>query len=476
VTPSAATRAAALAAVAPVLFAFGPGTSVHQQALERYAVAEPFGPESVVPPTAEQKASRERCDGGPVVMGYLPYWVEPENIPWETIDIIAWFGVPTNADGSLGNDHGWGEAGADAVVAAAHEVGAAVVLSTTRFGGDEVHELLSNPTASAAAIGNLVDAMLAGGGDGIDVDYEGLLAADREAMVAFTADLRAALDDAQPGSLLTMATPAVDWSGAWDYDVLATYADVMFIMGYGFHGTWSGPGPIAPLDGGDPWGSRSLRWSVQDYLEWGGVENADTFVMGLPLYGYQWEASGPEVPADDSWDAWSMFWTSAHEVADEHGSSWEPVSATRWAAWEESSGDWRQLWYEDAESIRLKAEMTRDEGIGGFGFFSLNYDQGDAELWAAVADVVEGWDGGVPDDDDDSAPPDDDDSAPADDDDSAVVTDDDDDTTDDDDLFAAPGDQSLHRLTEDGSSCSSSGQSSPGLLLLLPLLAWRLRR
>ena len=463
------TRAAALTAVAPLLLAVGSGPSVHQQALELHRGAEPFGPEAVVPPTPEQRARRERGDGGPVVMGYLPYWVEPENIPWGSIDIIAWFGVPTNADGSLGNDHGWGDAGALALIEAAHEVGAAVVLSTTRFGGAEVHQLLSDPSASAAAIENLVDAMLAGGGDGIDIDYEGLQSADRDAMVDFIADLRAALDEAQPGSLLTMATPAVDWGGAWDYDVLAAYADVMFIMGYGFHGTWSGPGPIAPLDSGSPWGSRSLRWAVQDYLEWGGEENADTFVMGLPLYGYQWEASGPEVPAEDSGDAWSVFWESAQPLAAEHGSDWDEVSATRWSSWEASPGDWRQLWYEDPESIQLKAEMTRDEGIGGFGFFSLNYDGGDAELWEAVTEVVEGWDGPAPDDDDVIEP---------DDDDSALVPDDDDTTAaPDDDDIAPPAAQGLHHLDDDaGCTCATAAPPAPGLLFLLPILAWRRRR
>ncbi len=464
-------RAALVAAAAPLLLAVGPTPSVHQQILEQHRDEQPFGPEDVVGPTAEQIARRAaRDEDGPMVMGYLPFWVEPENIPWEVIDVIAWFGVPTNVDGSLGNDHGWGDAGTDALIEAAHEVGAAVVLSTTRFGGSEVHELLSSPSASAAAIENLVDAMVAGGGDGIDIDYEGLQSADREAMVDFIASLRAAMDEAQPGSLLTMATPAVDWSGAWDYDVLAAYADVMFIMGYGFHGSWSGPGPIAPLDGGSPWGTRCLRWSAQDYLEWGGAENADTFVMGLPLYGYEWEASGPEVPAEDSWDAWSVFWHTGLPLVAEHGFSWDDVSSTPWSAWEEAPGDWRQLWFENPESIRLKAEMTRDEGIGGFGFFSLNYDHGDAELWEGVLEVVESWDGPEP-DDDDSVEPDDDDSATAPDDDDVVATD------DDDLAVTPPAEHELHQL-DDGAACGCGvgSRSAPGALALLALLAWRRRR
>ena len=458
---------AVLTAASPVLLGAGAPRSVHEQALLDHADLPPFDADDVVPPTAEQKASRARDEGGPTVMGYLPFWVEPENIPWEFIDILAWFSVPTNADGSLGNDHGWGDEGADALIAAAHEVGAKVVLSTTRFGGDEVHELLSDPVASAAAIDNLVQAMLDGGGDGIDVDFEGLLYADRDALVSFVQELRAALDTAQPGSLLTMATPAVDWSGAWDYDVLAESADVLFIMGYVFHGTWSNPGPVAPLDPGPPWGNRCLRWAVQDYLEWGGEQNADRFVLGLPLYGYHWEAADSELGAAAVGDAWSVFWHSALPLADEHGSSWDEVSATPWSTWEESPGDFRQLWYEDAESIRLKALMTRDEGIGGFGFWALNYDEGDPDLWQAIGEVVDDWGDDDDDDDDDSAAHDDDDSAPLDDDD---VTDD---RLDPDDVRFGDDDGGI------ACACTGAGAASspPGLLVLLPpLLLLRRRR
>ena len=458
--------------ILPLTLVLGGWTSPHQQALEQHRGAPTFSVDSIVGPTPEQIAARaERGDGGPVVMGYLPYWVEPQNIPWEAVDIIAWFGVPTNADGSLGNDHGWGDAEALALIDEAHSVGARVVLSTTRFGGDAVHELLSSPTARANAISNLVDAMVWGGGDGIDIDYEGLQSGDREVMIEFIQDLRDAMDAAQPGSLLTMATQAIDWGGAWDYDVLLEEADVLFIMGYGFHGSWSDPGPIAPLDGGGPWSSRSLRWSAQDYVEWGGDRVSERVVLGLPLYGYGWDADGPDIGAAAIDDAWSSFWVSARPLGESHGEQWEPISQTAWAAWEDGD-DWIQLWYETPASIAAKAQMTKDEGLAGFGFFSLNYDEGDAELWDEVATVIDGWDGVVGDDDDDDSATDDDDDSAAEDDDDAVTED------DDDDGLGTPDDGDNRFPAQDGSGCAASvaAGGTASLLLLLPLSAWRSRR
>ena len=402
----------------PLLAAAGPvDPSPHAAALAQYGDEAPFAAESVVPPTAAQIARAQERDGdGATVMGYLPYWVEPENIPWDTLDILAYFSVGSNADGSLGNDHGWGDAGADALIAAAHAAGASVVLSTTRFGGSELHPLLSDAAARSANIDNLVAKMIEGGGDGIDVDYEGLWADDRDNMIAFVEELRADLDVAQPGALLTMATPAVDWNGAWDYDVLMESADVLFIMGYAFAGSWSDPGPNGPLD--PLWGSRSLRWSVQDYIQWGGLANAPKVVLGLPLYGHTWQADGDSIGANATGDAWSTLFASGLELEAEHGSSWEPISATAWSAWQDDG--WWQAWYETPDSIGLKAAMAFDEGVGGFGFWALNYDEGNDDLWLEVAEQAALWDEDEPDppiDDDDATPSDDDDATPSDDDD-----------------------------------------------------------
>jgi hypothetical protein len=403
--------------LAPLLAAAGPADrSIHEQLLTQYGHLPTFSVDSVVPPTAAQVAVAEERDGDTAtVMGYLPYWVAPENIPWDTLDILAWFSVGTNADGSLGGDHGWGDAEGDAVVAAAHAAGVSVVLSTTRFGGEELHPLLSDPAARTLAIDNLVARMIEGGGDGIDVDFEGVWADDKENMVAFVQELRADLDAAQPGSLLTMATPAVDWNGAWDYDELMASADILFIMGYAFAGGWSNPQPNAPLD--PLYGSRSLRWSVQDYIQWGGAENAHKVVLGLPLYGHEWECDSPDIGAAATGDDWVAFFDDGLALQAEHGSNWEPISATAWSAWDE--GGPRQAWYETPESIGLKATMAFDEGVGGFGFWALNYDAGHDPLWDEVADAAALWV-----DEEIDPPADDDDATTGDDDD-----DDDDDAT-----------------------------------------------
>ena len=90
----------------------------------------------------------------------------------------------------------------------------------------------------------------------------------------FTAEVAALVPE------VVLATPAIDWSNAYDYDTLADISDGLFLMGYDFH--WSGgdPGPVDPLYGGSPWSQWSLDWSVQDYLSKGVPEDKPHFGNG----------------------------------------------------------------------------------------------------------------------------------------------------------------------------------------------------
>ena len=354
-----------------------PTDSVHEYFLEANRHAPTFSPEAVAPaPT-----TKSSHDGPGVVMGYLPYWESPEGLPWQTLDIVA---------GSLESNHGWTGDSAAALITEAHAADARVVLVATRFGGDRLEAFFADPDAPGAAIENLVQLMIDGGGDGLDIDFEGLPSNRRDDYTAFIEGLRAELDSEAPGSLLTQALPAVDWRGSYNYRALAAASDYLFIMGYAFSGAWSDPKPNAPLDSGDLWGSRDLRWSARDYIEHVAPEHAERVLMGLPLYGRDWEVESEEMGAAATGDDWVNFFRDTVRLWDHEGTQFEPVSATPWTVYNPST--LRQAWYEDVQSISLKAEMAREEGLGGFGFWALGYSDGHQELWDEVTRQRALWD------------------------------------------------------------------------------------
>ena len=133
--------------------------------------------------------------------------------------------------------------------------------------------------------------------DGVVLDFEGMsVASERVNLVSFTQEFRAALQANLPHAEIYLATPAVDWSGVYDYANLAANSDGLFIMAYDYH--WAGAttaGPVAMLDSSATWGTYATRWTVNDYLT---KTSGDHLILGVPYYGYDWPtASQNTVPS-----------------------------------------------------------------------------------------------------------------------------------------------------------------------------------
>jgi hypothetical protein len=94
-----------------------------------------------------------------------------------------------------------------------------------------------------------------------------------------------------------------------------------------------------------------------------------------------------------------------------HGRRWDTVSHSPWA-WDGSG----QTWAPDAASVEERVAYALDRGLVGAGFWALQYDGHDPDLWGRVRDLttVPG-EGDPPDDTDDKGDTDapDDTDAPA---------------------------------------------------------------
>ena len=99
-------------------------------------------------------------------------------------------------------------------------------------------------------IQNLLQKVTDKNADGIDIDFELLPYSQRDNLVLFMQELTESFNSILEDPIITMATPAVDWSNAWDYDQLAQITDGLFIMGYNyFYSGSSTAGPVSPLGG-----------------------------------------------------------------------------------------------------------------------------------------------------------------------------------------------------------------------------------
>jgi spore germination protein YaaH len=312
------------------------------------------------------------------VHGYHPWWMgaDYDSYDWSLLSTVAFFSLELDGTGAIVDDHGWPWTG---LVSAAHQNDVRVIVTATLFSSAEIAALLGDPARRQVAVTNLVAEVQAAGADGINVDFEGVPGAHKHDLVTFLGELQSALASAIADPYLSIATPAVDWNDAFDYDELAARCDHLMVMAYDYH--WSGSaftGPVAPLGG---WGPQDVPWTVQDYQTWGALP--EQMLLGVPYYGYRWDTVSGSAGAQTTSSGVARTYAQAKVQAELHGAEWDAPSATPWIRWQDSG--WKQLWYDDDSSLRAKYDLVLAEGLAGVGIWALGYDGPNAELWTALA-------------------------------------------------------------------------------------------
>ena len=367
-----------------ILFSFGFGQenfkSIHQIELnynkENYL--EPLFKPYLGPADPIQA---RRDDPSKKVFGYHPYWqgTKWQSYNYDLLTTIAYFSAETNSTGDLTNLHGWP---ATDLINKAHANGVEVVLTVTLFDKSDIETLLSHNSYRDRLIKNLLYEVNRAGADGVNIDFESFPESQKNNLVSFVKNLRKSLRDSIPNAQVTLATPAVDWSNAWDFNALATESDGLFIMGYDYH--WKGStatGPVAPLTGG----SYNITNTVNTYLSVTN-NNYDKLILGNPYYGYEWPSNSGDKGASTTNDGTAVIFSTAESKALSYGKLWDSDSQTPWYRYQNPS--WFQTWYDDSLSLSNKYDFVISKKLGGVGIWALGYDEGYDELWNALKEKM----------------------------------------------------------------------------------------
>ena len=213
---------------------------------------------------------------------------------WDLVSDVAWFSE-TMGTGVVLPTTGWSSDG-KALVAAGHAQGVKVHLTVRLFNPsttDEIHAFLSSATAVSAGTTAIVDAVKAEGGDGVNIDFDFVSSGDKAAFTSFVQGLAQSLHAAVPGAELSLAMPSEAYPG-YDLAALGAAADLLMIMGYDYHWATSDPGPVAPLASSTTWGATHSEGYSIGLFE--AAAPPAKIVMGMPLYGYDYEATSSAVP------------------------------------------------------------------------------------------------------------------------------------------------------------------------------------
>lgn len=301
-----------------------------------------------------------------VIAGWLPYWstVGTANVKQHVgkdLDEVNAFWYGCKADGTLTANRG---ARDTALVAAVHNNKGLIVPTVFDVNDKTASQAV---VASPALRAKLQTAILAEVDtyhyDGIDLDFESLAAKNRDDFSTFVTDLATALHGR--GKLLSIAVigkvqdkPSWGAAAALDFAAIGKAVDRFKIMAYGVHGSFSGPGPIGPLD----WSERVVTFAVKSVPK-------EKVYLGIPFFGYDWPAGGK---------ASAVTWSSAQSrIAKSTGgvtfSAKDGESTFTYVA----AGVTHTVWFQDARGLAAKAQLAKRLGIAGTAAWAIGGEGAD---------------------------------------------------------------------------------------------------
>lgn len=330
-------------------------------------------------------SSNSSCSLEYEVYGWNPYWMGTayENYDYSLLSTVSYFSYEVNPNtGSYDDIHYWKTT---SLVDSAHNNGVRVELCVTNFGSTDNATLLGNSSAKQTLIDSLISLVIYRNADGVNIDFEEVSSSQKTSLTQFMIALCNQMHAAIPGSTISMAIPAVDWSNVYDVASLNSYVDRFIIMGYGYHYSGSTEaGPTANLYSGSIWSSYNLVKSVNYYLDKGASNTK--LMLGVPYYGYVWKTATSSIPSTTLASGTAKYynsvknnyWGTYTRQTDAHSNS--PYYAFQ------SSGAWYQCWADDEYSLAGTYDMVKQKNIAGIGIWALGYDDGYTELWDLLED------------------------------------------------------------------------------------------
>jgi len=328
-----------------------------------------------------RSAGADTCRVNRVVYGWHPYWggTSYNGYDYRLLSDVCYFGYDVDAaTGGYTSIHNWKTT---ELVDRAHAAGTRVHLCAVLFSNHAT--FFNSASAQKRLIDSLIGLVALRNADGVNIDFEAVPSSQRTKLTAFMVELCRRFHSERPGSQVSIALPAVDWSSTFDVAAMAPHVDLFIIMGYDYH--WSNAeeaGPVAPRNSGSIWSPYDVARSTASYLG-RGVPRAK-LVLALPYYGYEWSTRDTALKAAALGSGASVTYANARPKAETYGRRWEAQSGTPWYAYRPDSL-WRQCWYDDDVSLGGKEDIAVMRGLAGVGIWALGYDGARPELWDALA-------------------------------------------------------------------------------------------
>lgn len=294
---------------------------------------------------------------------YISPWVLDQTIPYLTRLFVFSYGFTT--EGEIINpprEDDW-------MIQQSLEQDTIPVLTLTPFGLDGkfnnnlIHQVVTNTEVTDRLLNNLVFFMQEKGFGGIDIDFEYILAEDRD---FFTAFVNRAVQIMHPYgfevSVALAPKTSADQKGLLyegkDYAALGAAADEVLLMTYEWGYKYGPPMAVAPLN------------MVRRVVDYAITEIEPSKInLGIANYGYDWPL--PFVQGET--EARTIGNVEAVQIAIRYGAEiqFDETAQSPYFNYTDEEGTEHVVWYEDVRSLEQKYQLLDDYGLNGIGVWQV---------------------------------------------------------------------------------------------------------
>lgn len=254
------------------------------------------------------------------------------------------------------------------MITLAKQYGVAPILTLTPFGPDGQfnNRLISavvNDLAARETLKNeIVDQIQERGFEGLDIDFEFILASDRQAFVDFVVYMREAVNAlGYPVSVALAPKSSADQRGLLyegkDYPALGAAADYVLLMTYEWGYKYGPPLAVAPLD------------QVRRVLDYAITEiPSEKINLGIPNYGYDWPL--PFVRGETVAETIGNIQAVQRAVTNGVPIRFNEVSQAPFYNYFMGNIE-HEVWFEDVRSMNATFDLIEEYNLRGAGYWTI---------------------------------------------------------------------------------------------------------
>lgn len=295
---------------------------------------------------------------------FISRWVLEQTLPY--LSELSVFSYGFTSEGSLiapPMDDTW-------MINLAVSYGVLPILTLTPFGPDGnfnnrlISSVVNNPVYIKNLIDELLEIMRLKGYQGVDIDFEYILAEDRDAFTAFVTQVADTMrSNGYHTSVALAPKTSADQKGLLyegkDYAALGAAADHVLLMTYEWGYTYGPPMAVAPIN------------QVRRVVEYALMEiPASKIDLGIPNYGYDW----PLPYERGTTKAVTIGNVQAVRIAIEQGAviEFDEISQSPFFTYTDAAtGRNHEVWFEDVSSLQAKFDLMKEFGLRGCGYWQI---------------------------------------------------------------------------------------------------------